>query len=104
MGVGVGAFLGAPGLGVDEPVAALALEAVFVEEAAIEPDRRVEGGVLVDEKEGELGLEERRRGGAGEVAPLFAGLADRARHPSHDLAGAVLAPGGVGVHRAAVLG
>ena len=74
------------------PVAARALDAVAVEEAAVEPHRRVEGAELVDEQVRELGLE-----GVGvflrrEVAAeALAGLADGVREAVDDLADARLA-------------
>ena len=58
------------------PVAARPFDAVLVIEPAVEPDRRVEGAVLVNEQVGQLVLERLRVGARSEIAAeLFAGAA-----------------------------
>jgi hypothetical protein len=63
------------------------VDAVALEEPAVEPHGRVERAVLVDEQERELGLERVGLARAGEVAAeALAGLADGVRDAVHHLA------------------
>ncbi len=96
MRVGVARGHGRLGEGIPDPGADRAAgDAVGLGETAVEPDRRVEGADLVDEHVGELGLEDLRLLGVGEVAvQRFARLAERARDARHNLARAPLASGG----------
>jgi hypothetical protein len=57
----------------------------------VEPDRRVEGGLLVDQQVGQLGLEGLGVGVGGEVAVLAAPARDGTGDPVHHLAYRVLA-------------
>src|SRR5207253_2827534 len=73
------------GVGVARPSAAAAADAVRVEEAQVEPDRRVERAVLVHEHERELRLERVGVAARREVAGALAELADRVRDATNDL-------------------
>ena len=80
------------GADVPRPVAARAGDAVLGPQAQVEPDRRVEGAVLVDEQVRELGLERVGVRLRGEVAAEVVGRAtDGVREAMHDLADAGLA-------------
>ena len=83
-----------PGRGGDQRVVRLAGRALRVGlDPDVEPDRRVEGGLLVDQQVRQLGLEGLGVGVAGEVAVLAAPARDGAGDPVHHLADRVLALG-----------
>ena len=65
-------------LGVPVPVAHRALDAVLVEQPDVEPDRRVERGVLVQAEPGQVAVEVLGVGRRGEIAVLQAPVGDRA--------------------------
>src|SRR5690606_40547331 len=99
-GADVGVLRHRDGVGgrIPRPVPPGALDAVVVVEAAVEPHRAVEGGLLVYEEVGELLLEGLRRLFVGEVpAELLAGLADGVGDAVDELADRALALLGIAV-------
>ena len=65
-------------LGIPVPVAHGALDAVLVEQADIEPDRRIERGVLMNAEPRQVAVEILGVGGRGEIAVLQAPIGDGA--------------------------
>ena len=71
--------------------AAVFADVILVVEAAVEPDRRIEGTVLVDAQPGQLIAENFRIFGGGEIALGLAPIGNRARDAPDELLDAVLA-------------
>ena len=94
--VSVGALRHLVGLGIPEPVSPTAFDAVLVPEAAVEPNRAVEGGLLGEKQVAELRLEGVGVGFTGEVAPeVLTGAANSVGYAVDQLAYAFFADLGV---------
>ncbi len=65
-------------LGIPVPVAHGALDAVLMEQAHVEPDRRIERGVLMNAQPRQVAVEILGVGGRGEITVLQAPIGDRA--------------------------